>query len=63
MPRKARLDTPGALHHVMIRGLERRKIFWDDEDRGDFLERVAQLVKKSGDRIVAWALMENHLLC
>jgi putative transposase len=61
MPRKARLDTPGALHHVMIRGLERRKIFWDDEDRGDFLARVAQLVKKSGDRIVAWTLMENHV--
>lgn len=61
MPRQARLDTPGALHHVMIRGLEKRKIFWDDEDRGDFLSRVVQLVKKSGDRIVAWTLMENHV--
>ena len=61
MPRKARLDTPGALHPVMIRGLEGRKIFWDDEDRRDFLSRVVQLVKKSGDRIVAWALMENHV--
>jgi len=61
MPRKARLDTPGTLHHVMIRGLEGRKIFGDDEDRGDFLSRVVQLVKKSGDRIVAWTLMENHV--
>jgi len=61
MPRKARLDTPGTLHHVMIRGLDRRRIFWDDEDRGDFLSRVVQLVKKSGDRIVAWTLMENHV--
>src|SRR4030042_2418367 len=61
MPRKARLDTPGTLHHVMIRGLDRRRIFWDDEDRRDFLSRVVQLVKKSGDRIVAWTLMENHV--
>ena len=61
MPRKARLDTPGTLHHVMIRGLEGRGIFWDDEDRRDFLSRVVQLVKRSGDRIVAWALMENHV--
>ena len=37
MPRKARLDAPGALHHIMIRGIERRKIFRDDGDREDFL--------------------------
>ncbi len=24
-PRIARVDTPGLLHHVMIRGIERRK--------------------------------------
>jgi len=24
MPRTARLDTPGLLHHVMMRGIERR---------------------------------------
>ena len=27
MPRLARLDAPGVLHHVMGRGIERRKIF------------------------------------
>jgi hypothetical protein len=27
MPRKARIDAPGALHHVMARGIERRIIF------------------------------------
>jgi hypothetical protein len=27
MPRSARLDAPGAVHHVIIRGIERRKIF------------------------------------
>jgi hypothetical protein len=33
MPRVARLDTPGILQHVMIRGIERRKIFRKDDDR------------------------------
>jgi hypothetical protein len=40
MPRKARIDAPGALHHVMIRGIERRKIFWDDTDRDSFVDRL-----------------------
>jgi REP element-mobilizing transposase RayT len=39
MPRKARIDAPGALHHIIVRGIERRKIFYDDDDRDNFLER------------------------
>jgi hypothetical protein len=30
MPRAPRLDFPGALHHVIVRGIERRKIFRSD---------------------------------
>ena len=33
MPRKARIDAPGALHHIMARGIEKRDIFCDDLDR------------------------------
>jgi hypothetical protein len=29
MPRLDRLDAPGALHHVIIHGIERRNIFED----------------------------------
>ena len=50
MPRKARIDAPGVLHHVIIRGIERKKIFRDDIDRGRFLERFGRvLVKAVGD--------------
>ena len=27
MPRQARLDAPGTLHHVMVRGIERTTLF------------------------------------
>ena len=33
MPRKARIDTLGALHYIIVRGIERRRIFYDDLDR------------------------------
>ena len=39
MPRQARLDAPGTLHHVMIRGIERSPIFKDNQDRQDFVSR------------------------
>ncbi len=61
MPRRARLDAPGTLHHVMIRGLEGKKIFYDDEDRENFLSRVGQLAKSNGERVMAWSLMNNHV--
>ena len=65
MPRLARLDAPGALHHVMGRGIERKKIFFNNKDRNDFLGRLAELVEDDSMDIYAWALLPNHfhLLC
>jgi putative transposase len=61
MPRKARLDIPGTLHHVMIRGIEKKNIFWDEGDRRSFVDRMSTLVKETGTRILAWTLMDNHV--
>ena len=44
MPRKARIDAPGALHHIIVRGIERRKIFWDDADRDSFVARLSRVL-------------------
>ena len=60
MPRQARLDAPGTLHHVIIRGIEKRRIFDDDEDKQGFLSRLDGLVTETGTRIYAWSLMTNH---
>ncbi|HTX53162.1 MAG TPA: hypothetical protein VMD08_07120 [Candidatus Baltobacteraceae bacterium] len=48
MPRQPRLDAPGILHHVMVRGLERRALFRDDQDRRDFCARMGTLVEATG---------------
>jgi hypothetical protein len=60
MPRHARLDVPGTLHHVMVRGIEGSDIFQDEEDRQAFVERIRFLVRETSTRILAWALMDNH---
>jgi len=61
MLRQARLDAPGTLHHVMIRGIEGTPIFQEDADRQKFLTRLGQLSDATGARILAWALMDNHV--
>ena len=60
MPRQARLDAPGVLQHVMARGIERRKIFWDDKDRTSFLERLALILEETQTQCYAWTLIPNH---
>jgi len=44
MPRKTRIDAPDALHHVIVRGIERRKVFRFDYDRRNFLNRLDKLI-------------------
>jgi len=61
MPRQARLDVPGALHHIMVRGIDKTNIFRDDEDKARFLERLGQTVLEGKCTVYAWALMDNHV--
>lgn len=61
MPRGPRLDAPGVLHHVMVRGIERRPLFRDDRDRDDFLRRLGSLAGSGTLIVYAWALLPNHV--
>ncbi len=60
MARGPRLDAPGSLHHVIVRGIEKRNIFENDKDRVDFLNRLGQVVQEEKATCFAWALMPNH---
>ena len=61
IPRGPRLDAPGVLHHVMVRGLDRQAIFRDEADRRDFVGRLAALAEAGALGVSAWALLPNHL--
>jgi REP element-mobilizing transposase RayT len=60
MTRQARIDAPGALHHIICRGIERGKIFLDDADRDHFVERLATVLSETSTSCFAWALIPNH---
>jgi len=53
MPRQPRLDAPGALHHIMGRGIERTAIFRTDQDRQDFLNRLVDLCLETKESVLS----------
>jgi REP element-mobilizing transposase RayT len=61
MPRKARIDAPGALQHIIVRGIEGKRIFYDDIDRDNFVKRLTAILPESTALCYAWALIPNHL--
>lgn len=52
MPRQPRLDAPGTLHHVIARGIERRKIFLHQEDYESFVKRLQPVVAQTGVEVI-----------
>ena len=64
MPRRARIDAPGALHHIVIRGIESKAIFKDDTDREDFFERLSSLPQEmDADAIGRYRSVHGHRHC
>jgi REP element-mobilizing transposase RayT len=60
MPRKARIDAAGALHHIICRGIEGQRVFRDDKDRDNFVKRLGKILEDSSTTCYAWSLIPNH---
>jgi REP element-mobilizing transposase RayT len=60
MPRQARIDTSGALHHVICRGIDRQKIFPGRDDYSLFLKRLGDLLLETKTSCFSWALIPSH---
>lgn len=60
MPRKPRIEYPGACYHVMCRGNRREEIFRDDTDRRLFLHALSQICERTGWIVHSYVLMTNH---
>ena len=58
MLRKARIDAPGALHHVIVRGIEGKAIFNDRYDRYNFLDRLGDTLSDTSTPCFAWVSIE-----
>jgi putative transposase len=61
MPRQARLDAPGILQHVIVKGFEGRQVFAEVRDRKDFITRMGDLALEQETKVYVWALMRNHV--
>ena len=60
MPRAARTRSSTGIYHIMLRGVNRQRIFEDDEDALRFLTTVDRFKKEQGVALYAWCLMGNH---
>jgi putative transposase len=60
MPRKARKIASGALHHIILRGINRRKIFFDDSDQHDFLDRPGGILYDCKTPFYVWVFLTDH---
>lgn len=61
MPRQARKQSKSSFYHIMIRGNERKDIFYDDDDRIRFLDTLKKMKKDGNYDIYAYCLMNNHV--
>lgn len=61
MARPPRIQFPGAFYHIIVRGNQRQDIFFDDEDRVEYLERIRRYKREHGFIFYAYVLMRNHV--
>ena len=60
MARPLRLEYADAVHHVMSRGIEGRRICVDDTDRDIWLEILGRAAGRFGWKVYAFSLLDNH---
>jgi len=60
MARHLRIQYPGAWYRVMNRGASHQSIFFDDDDRKDFLNLLSETSKMWSIQVHAFCLLDNH---
>jgi len=61
MPRQQRQKSESGIYHVMLRGINRLQLFYDDDDKLAFIERLAKYKEQCGFSLLAWCVMGNHI--
>ncbi len=61
MPRKRRKTSAKGIYHVMVRGVNKQQIFYDDQDSQVFINCLIACKKRFNSKIYAYCLMGNHV--
>ena len=61
MPRTARKKSETGIYHIMLRGMDRRALFTDDEDCERFIETLKRVKELSKFQLFSYCLMGNHV--
>ena len=61
MARLPRRRSYSNIYHIMIRGINKQKIFFDNMDYGYFLKVLKKNKEKYGFSLLAFCLMPNHV--
>ena len=61
MAPKPRVEYDGAFCHVIVRGNQQQRTFYDDQDRFTYLARLEHYRQRYGFRLFAYVLMSNHV--
>jgi REP-associated tyrosine transposase len=60
MPRPPRIQVAGGVYHVTMRGNNRARVVFDDDDRNVFIATLASARRRYGWRVHSYCLMDNH---
>ncbi len=60
MPRKQRIEYPGAMYHIISRGNYRKELFQDRETGLAFEKTLFETAKRCGWKLYAYVIMSNH---
>ena len=61
MSRNARIKSSSSIYHIMLRGINRQQIFYDNEDYVYFIKQLDRFKQPCGYKLYAYCLMGNHV--
>jgi REP element-mobilizing transposase RayT len=60
MPRKQRIEYPGAVYHIISRGNYRKDLFVHDKTGEAFERTIFEVAERCGWKLYAYVIMSNH---
>ena len=60
MPRKQRIEYPGAVYHIISRGNYRKELFLHDKTGEAFERTIFEAAERCGWKLYAYVIMSNH---